>query len=218
MHGYPSAVLLSALTLLSFSNVMADYRTLKTANELFEAGQFTEASELYRNVIRDEPESRNGTVAAYNFGNTLFRTSHFAEAAVQFRKAARQPELPVTFRVDARFNAGNAFARLAMLADGNLQKKKLLKASLREYRSALLMDPDDQESKINHEIVLRLLKTLSPPPPGKGKRPSDTQRSGAQNDVASNILERAAKEERAVVQNSYRNASPEKQAPSNKDW
>ena len=218
MRGYLSAVLISVFTLLSFSNVMADYRALRTANELFEAGQFEEAAELYRNVTRDEPESRNGNIAAYNLGNTLFRTRHFAEAAVQFRKAARHPKLPEIFRADARFNAGNVFARLATLADSNMQKKKLLKASLREYRSALLMNPDDQESKINHEIVLRLLKTLSPLPSGKGKHPSGIRRSRARNDVASNILERAAKEERDVLKNSHRNASPEKQGAANKDW
>lgn len=217
MQSILSAALISVFTLFPFLDAQADYRTLVTADKLFEAGRFAEAAELYRNVVRDEPESRNGSIAAYNLGNTLFRTGYFAEAAAQFREVAHQPELPETFRSDARFNAGNTFARLALLKSDKKQKITLLKASLNEYRSALLLNPGDQDSKINYEIVLRLLKNLYPPPTSES-RSSDTGPSGVSSDVASNILEQTMKEELNVLRNSYSTTSPKKKVPSNRDW
>lgn len=218
MRSFLLAALFSSFAFFPFLDVLAGYRTLRAANGLYDAGKFMSAAELYMNVIRDEPESRNSPIAAYNLGNTLFRTGRFADAARQFQEIARMPELPETFRADARFNAGNAFVRLALLEGDKKLKMTLLRASLKEYRSALLLNPHDQDSKLNYEITLRLLKNLSSSLPAGGNRSTSAGRSKIRIDVAANLLEQAGKEERSVLQNSYRNTPSKKYVPSNKDW
>ena len=218
MQRYLSFLPIIVLASVFFADARADYTTVKTANRLFEAGKAAEAAERYRNVIEREPESRNGTVAAFNLGNSLFRMNRFAKAAVHFRETASIPTVSGEFRADARFNAGNAFARLALSTGGNNRKKKLLKTALREYREALVINPGDQESKINFEIILRLLKTLdSPPATEKGNVPN-RGRSGMDNDIVSNILEQAAQEEQQVLHSRYHTSSKVRQTGSNKDW
>ncbi len=218
MQQYLSALLIAVLASAVFSDARADYTTVRTANKRFEAGKLTEAAQRYRSVIRREPESRNGAVAAFNLGNTLFRTNHLAEAAVHFREIAAKPKLPESFRADARFNAGNAYARLAMRIDDKRQKKKLLQAALREYRGSLLITPDDQESKINHEIIQRRLKSLTSPPATGNSNVSNPGGTGIRNDIASNILEQAAKDEQSVLRNRYHDVSRLRQGASNRDW
>ncbi len=218
MQQYLSALLIVFLASAAFSDAQADYTTVRTANKRFEAGNFAEAAQRYRSVIRREPESRNGTVAAFNLGNALFRKDHLAEAAAHFREIAAKPEHPEGLRADARFNAGNAYARLAMRTDGKRQKKKLLQAALREYRGALLITPDDQQCKINHEIIQRRLKSFTSPPATGNRNASNPGGTGIRNDIASNILEQTAKDEQNVLRNRYHDASRLKQGGSNSDW
>ncbi len=220
MQRYLSALLFIALASVFFADALAGYKAVRTANRHVETGNLAEAAVQYRNVIQQEPESPNGIVAAFNLGNTLFLEGRFAQAAVHFREIADNAGVPEELRADARFNAGNAFAKLAMTTDdGSGQKKKLLKAALREYREVLLIYPDDPESKINHEIILRLLKRLSSLPQTGKSSVSNAERSGPiQHEIASNILERAAQEEQTALRNRYRNSSRAKQAGSNRDW
>lgn len=218
MQRYLLALSLIVLAFVSFSDAQADYTAVKTANELFEAGKLAEAAKRYRSVIERKTESHNGTVAAFNLGNTLFRVNRFAEAADHYRKIAAKPGVPDDVKADSRFNAGNAFARLAMNTEGNKQKKKLLKAALKEYRRALLANPDDQESKINHEIILRLLKQHASPSQTAKSSFSNARQSFIRSNIASNILERSAREEQTVLRNRYLNSSRSKKVGSNRDW
>lgn len=218
MHHYLTVPLLAALAHFLFSDARADYTAVKTANRLFEAGKLAEAAENYRNITETEPDSPNSLVAAFNLGNTLFHANRYAEAAVHFREFAAKPAVSERFRADTRFNAGNALARLAMNSDNRRQKNRLLKAALTEYRMALLLNPDDDENKINHEIISRLLDELSSPPFSGRSSVSNAGRSGAENDIVSNILEQTAMEEQSVLRNRYRSSSRTKQPGSNKDW
>ncbi|PWW82857.1 hypothetical protein CR164_03725 [Prosthecochloris marina] len=218
IHWYLPAPLVIAMTCISLSDAGADHAKVKAANEHFNAGRYNEAGGLYKSVIEREPQSRNGIIAAFNLGNTLFQTLHHADAAALFHEIAETPGLPEKFRADAHFNAGNAHAQLALPVNKSIEKKTLLKAALMEYRAALLLNPDDQESKVNYEIILRLLKQQAPPPAtGKNSDP-DTGKSSIGNDIVANILEQAVEEEQTVLRQRYRNADRAKPGGSNKDW
>ncbi|MBC8524397.1 MAG: hypothetical protein C1941_07035 [Prosthecochloris sp.] len=212
-----AATLLISLMMFSFSSAPADDGKLRNANKRYEESQFTLAAFLYRKVIREEPRSRNADIASFNLGNTLFRSKRYAEAGIQFRKTALMDSQPERFRADARFNAGNTYAQLSLLRQEKEEKTALLQASLKEYRSALLMKPDDQESKINYEIILRRLQSLTSFPPKKEQTP-DTPSAGSRSAAASNILLQSAKEEGRVLRNSYHAAPKKNNALLQKDW
>lgn len=218
MQRYLSFLPIIVLASVFFTDARADYTTLKTANRLFEAGKPEEAAERYRNVIEQQPESRNGTVATFNLGNALVHMDRYAKAAAHFREIASKHHVSEELRADARFNAGNAFTRLAMSSGETDRKKKLLKTALLEYREALVINPGDQESKINFEIILRLLKTLDSPPATEKSNVPNRGRSGMDNDIVSNILEQAAQEERQVLRSRYHTSSKVRQTGSNRDW
>jgi len=211
------ATLLISLMMFSFSSAPADEGKLRNANKRYEESQFTLAALLYRKVIREEPQSRNAGIASFNLGNTLFRTKRYSEAGVRFRKTALMTNQPETFRADARFNAGNTYAQLALSRKDKRKKTSLLKASLKEYRAALLTEPDDQECKVNYEIVLRRLHSLSPPPPKKEQLP-DASSVSSRSSAASNILLQSSKEEGRVLRNSYRTAPQKNRTLLKKDW
>lgn len=218
MQRYLSFLPLFVLVSVFFSDARADYTALKTANRLFEAGKPKEAAERYQNVIERQPESRNGTVATFNLGNALVHMDHHAKAAAHFRGIASKHQASYQFRADARFNAGNAFALLALSSGEMGRKKKLFETALQEYREALLLNPDDQDAKINFEIILRRLNALKSPP-GAGKNNVRSRENSLMgNDIVSNVLEQAAQEERQVLREKYRTSSRAQQTGSNKDW
>ncbi|WP_294344737.1 tetratricopeptide repeat protein [Prosthecochloris sp.] len=218
IHKYLPVPLAIALTCISLSDAAAEYATVQSANEHFNAGRYNEAGGLYKNVIEREPQTRNGIVAAFNLGNTLFQTRHYAEAATLFQKIAETPGLPDIVKTDAHYNAGNAYARIAMTVNDDGQKKTFLKTALEKYRTALLLSPDDQESKINYEIVLRLLKQQAPPSTTGINNASDVEKSSIGNDIVANILEQAVQDEQTVLQRRYRDSERVKPDGSNKDW
>lgn len=218
MQRYLSFLPFLVLASVFFSDARADYTTLKTANRLFEAGKPAEAAAQYQNVIEKEPESRNGTVAAFNLGNTLVHMERCAKAAVHFREIASKHQVSDEFRAEARFNAGNAFARLALSSGEKNRKKKLFETALQEYRKALLINPDDQDTKINFEIIRRHLNALNSHPETGKNNVRNPQNSLIDNDIVSSILEQAVREEQRVLRERYRTSSKTRRNGSNKDW
>ncbi len=217
MHILLSIAVIVSCGFFAFTEARADYGTLRTANGHFEQGRFAEAAELYRQVMDSATQKRLRAIAAYNLGNALFRSGRLAEAAEQFRNTSDKTEMSGIFRADARYNRGNAIAGLAKTEDNSKKKIVLLKASLKEYRSALVLNPRDHDSKINYEIILRSLKKHSPPTVGSTRAPTP-EMPKARNDVVPNILAKSAKEELNVLRNSYRLASPENRPVLKKDW
>ncbi len=204
--------------LFFFSDARADVTTLISANRLFEEGKLPEAAEHYRNVIGQEPKSRNATVAAFNLGNALFHGNRFTEASVYFREVALKSGISDEFKAEARFNAGNAFALNALNTGDMNRKKKLFETALYEYRKALLLNPDDMDIKINAEIILRHVNALNSPSGNGHRNVRNHDTSFIGNDIVSNILEQAAREEREVLREKYRTSSQTMQTGSNKDW
>ncbi|ASQ91381.1 hypothetical protein CHL67_11040 [Prosthecochloris sp. GSB1] len=187
--------------LLPFGEARGDGKVLETANSLYDKAHYDSAATLYRQLIRNGGGKESVAVATFNLGNTHFRKKQFEEASRLFAATAGMEDISDTFRTDALFNAGTALANMALSAGERNEKRKLLESALNRYRSALLLHPGDRESKINHEITLRLLETLSSPPPAGRGGGSGTETTPSSGDAASGILDKAEREERELLRN-----------------
>lgn len=204
--------------ILPFRDARGNGKALETANNLYAGAHYDSAATIYTQLIRSDSERLQTAMAKFNLGNTLFRKKRFEEASRLFAETAGMKDLSDTFRADALYNAGTALANLALSAGGRSEKKKLLETALDRYRAALLLNPADRESKINHEITRRLLEKLSTPPPAGGGGGSRTGNRSSGGNVASGILDRAKREERELLRN-RRPAPPATRAPSPaKEW
>ena len=218
MRPFRLSILTALLAAVPSGGLMADYETVNTANTLYRNARYDSAAALYAAVVRDGDGTGNSAVAAFNLGNALFRIKRFDSASERFLETAAEHRLPPLFRADAFFNAGNAVARIALGESAPPRKSKLLADALRHYRSALLLNPRDHRSKINYEITLRLLKRTASPPPKPEPRRRENATGGIGDDVATNILDRAAREEKETLR-SRKTASPGNGGPrSAKNW
>ena len=218
MRPFRQSILTALLVVVPSGGLVADYETVNAANALYRNARYDSAATLYAAVVRDGDDGENSAVAAFNLGNALFRIQRFAPASERFLETAAAQRLPAPFRADAFFNAGNAVVHLAFGERAPLQKSKLLENALKHYRSALLLNPRDHRSKINYEITLRLLKRIASPPPKPEPRRRETATGEIGDDVATNILDRAAREEKEALRK-RQTASPENgRPPSAKNW
>ncbi len=218
MRPFRLSILTALLAVVPSGGLMADYETVNTANALYRNARYDSAAALYAAVVRDGDGAGNSAVAAFNLGNTLFRTERFGAASGRFLEAAAEQRLPTLFRADAFFNAGNAVVRLALGESAPPRKSKLLADALKHYRSALLLNPRDHRSKVNYEITLRLLKGAASPPPKPEPRRRENATGGIGDDVATNILDRAAREEKETLRKKRTVSSGNGRPPSAKNW
>lgn len=206
MQRYLSILLLFILASAPLPVLRAEYTTLEKAIRKAESGNIAEAIEHYRAFIEQEPENPDTLVARFNLAHALFNAGRFDSSAARFSELAALLQASEEIRTNARYNAGNAFAEQAMKTGVTNRKRTLLKAALRQYRAALMLDPQDMKSKINHEIIMRRLDALEPDPSQKGVSAPDNP-SPAQQDITTSILQRASLQEEAALQEKFRNTS-----------
>ena len=121
------------------------------ASEAYQRGNLQKAGMIWNN-LRDHqdgdpiPESSLGK-ARYRGGNYSESEKNQAEAMKQNNRLARY-----------HYDRGNALYRLNKLDD-----------ALKAYRSAMLLDHNDQDAKSNYELVLNRQGYQPPPPPPKEK-------------------------------------------------
>lgn len=108
------------------------------ANDLYAAGQFESALEVYQELLAQRPDLPE---IAYNAGNSLHRLGRFDRAVEETRRAL--PPTTIELGAATYYALGNHF----------LAQNDLLNA-FEAYKSALLLDPDDGDAKYNLELVL----------------------------------------------------------------
>ncbi len=212
-----SILLLFIHAFAPFPVAWADHTALEKANRTAESGNTAEAIEQYRSFIEQEQENRNTLVARFNLAHTLFNAGRFDSSAARFRELAELLPAPHDIKADACYNAGNAFAEEAMKTGVTSRKRTLLHAALRQYRAALLLRPEDPESKINHEIIMRRLDALEPDSPQKGGAAPD-EPSLTKKDITTSILQKTSLQEEAVLQEKFRNTSNTGRKGGGRDW
>ncbi len=116
------------------------------ASSAYNSGKYKQAGETW-NRLRDPADG--DPIPENSLGKTQFRSGKFGESDKSQAEALKENNQVAQFHYDR----GNALYRGGKLDD-----------ALKAYRSAMLLDPDDQDAKSNYELVLKR-KGYKPPPP-----------------------------------------------------
>jgi tetratricopeptide (TPR) repeat protein len=135
------------------------------ANDAYDRASYQEALEIYHELIAQRPDIGE---LSHNAGNALHRANLY-ERAVQETQRALPPQ-------DDRIGA------LTYYALGNhylaMEEYELAYDS---YRSALLLDPTDEDAKYNLELTILLVSgEMQEPPPQAGEQPGPGEGEGEQ--------------------------------------
>lgn len=149
--------------------------------DAYEARAWEEALEGFLDRRAQRPDD---PAELLNVGSTHYQMGEYEEAVRAFRAAASDTgststDIPATVRQKALYNLGNTAYR-----QGRLEE------AVEHYREALELDPEDQDAKINLELVQRELEQRQqqsqpqPQPDPNGQQ--DPQNQDAQNQQPQN--------------------------------
>jgi Ca-activated chloride channel family protein len=92
----------------------------------------------------------------YNNGVTAYQSNDFARAAALFENATSSTDRALQQR--ALYNLGNTSYRLGQAQPA--QAQPLWQRALKNYETALAIDPKDADAKFNHDLVKKKLEEL----------------------------------------------------------
>jgi Ca-activated chloride channel family protein len=134
----------------------------RTANNLYREHKFDRAQTEYEHSV----QATNDPVTIYNLGNAYFRTSKFDEATK-------------TFDVPATNGTESSLKEKAYYNKGvSLTRQNKLEESIQAYKSALILDPTDNDARINLQKALLELKKRQPP---EDKKKDDERKKNKNN-------------------------------------
>jgi len=136
-------VVLLSLALPAAAQKYPERSLVRKGNRAFAKERYDRSIDRYRSALEAAPGSWE---AAYNLGNALYRTEQYDASADALRAAASDTLRSKSERADAWYNLGDVQFR---------QQK--LKESLESFKSALRLNPADEQAKYNYAYVKRLL-------------------------------------------------------------
>jgi Ca-activated chloride channel family protein len=152
---YVATTLLAIIVFSQHAVADAAYTKNKKANKLYSQQKYQEALTLYDEALLASPKDKR---LAINKGSAQFMLGKFDSAQMSYDEAqsVKEPNAKTTLL----YNLGNAFlAQAQQGGQGNPeQAKELLEKAKKNYIKALDVDPSDEDSKWNLEIVQYLLK------------------------------------------------------------
>ena len=139
----------------------------REGNRLYDAGQYEEALETYRQGQVERPDLPQ---FPYNIGNVLHRLGQYDRAVEETRRAltAGDPEL----RFRAYYALGNHYFHLGRYSE-----------AYEAYKGALRENPSDLDAKTNLELALLQMQAQQQQPPAEGggePRPSPPEQGPGQ--------------------------------------
>jgi tetratricopeptide (TPR) repeat protein len=120
----------------------------RSGNQLYKEKKFTEALPEYQKSLE---ENAGDPVLSYNLGNAYFRNEKFDEAIKAFDKPLAEGN-ESSLRQRAFYNKGVS-----------LSKQSKLQESISAYKDALLLNPADNDARINLQKALLELKKKQQP-------------------------------------------------------
>lgn len=132
--------------------------TIAEGNRLFHAGQFEEALTRYGEVLVDDPDS---PLVNFNMGAAHYKAGNYEAALSSFVRVPSQDDTPPR-AAQAVYNLGNTQYQIGAATEA-AQPQAALKAytaALAAYRRALGLEPGDQDTKFNYELVTEKIRQL----------------------------------------------------------
>ena len=136
-------IFLLCLTTCGYSAGAQVNVNLSKGNEYYQASQFDMAAAQYRKALEAEP---NNTTAQYNLANALQKQKKYDDA-IQLLNQLAYATTDRHLKFSAYYNQGVAYSHL-----------KNLEQSIESYKSALRLEPEDQEARENLQKALLELK------------------------------------------------------------
>lgn len=156
-HLLAKAALVAAVFVMPFHGFAeSPYKVVERGNELYEAGEFDAAGQLYTTASETLPEAAE---IFYNQGNVLYKQRRFVQALAHYTNALQTVEGDLESRV--KYNLGNVEYRRALIAMSTAQDAiLLLRSAITYYRDSLAVDPDQDNARYNLELAHRLMHEL----------------------------------------------------------
>ena len=116
------------------SNAQTDRQYIRQGNKLFHSGDYPNAEVSYRKAIEKNPKNPQ---AVFNLGNALMAQKKDSAAVVQFESASKLETNPL--------RKAKAFHNMGVVC----QSHKMYGEAIEAYKSALRLNPADDETRYN---------------------------------------------------------------------
>jgi Ca-activated chloride channel family protein len=147
----------------------------------FEEGKFTEAQKEFEALAAKHPEDAR---LHYNAGAAAYEAGDYEKAAKHFQSAINPENLPL--QESAYYNLGNTHFRRGEGQPEPQQRSEAWKEAVKNYESALKLNPNDQDARYNLQVVQKKIEELPKPPPQKGDSKNDPNQSKDDKDQQKN--------------------------------
>ena len=137
-------LLLLLLALPASAQRYPERRQVRKGNRAYDKGRYEEATSRYRRALEEAPESWE---ARYNLAGSFYRTEQYDHAAELLTAVAQDTLRTPIERSEAYYNLGNV----------HFSRQKLSE-SLDAFRSALRLNPEDEDAKFNFIYVKRMMQ------------------------------------------------------------
>ncbi|MGF1656539.1 MAG: VWA domain-containing protein [Verrucomicrobiales bacterium] len=127
----------------------------QNALDAYEAGEYEKALEIFETLGAKESADPS---TLFNAGAAAYKNNEWDDALEFFGKSLRHSER--SKQAPSHYNLGNTLFRKGEFSERNEDKIASWRSSLQHYDSALQIDPDDEETRINREIVAERLRQL----------------------------------------------------------
>jgi Ca-activated chloride channel family protein len=204
-HIISLAIWLLALPVLAAAQ--NENAAIRSGNKLYHQGQYDKALPEYKKAVEQNPKNY---IARYNMANAHFRTSNFADAQKTFDEVIDNTS-EKSFKEKSYYNKGVA-----------LSKEKKLLESIEAWKSAIKLDPTDEDARFNLQKALTELKKQSSPKEQKQpQQKQQQQKQKQQNKLDKRKIEQYLKsleqKEQEVQRKMQQNRSRSVTQPE-KDW
>ncbi len=141
----------------------------RSALRQFDSGDYAAAQEEFERLSRNHPRDAR---YRFNAGAAAYRAGNFTNAVDHFRGTLTSPDL--NLQRDAFYNLGNAQFRAGEAAPPI--RSDAWEKAIRSYEAALKLNPQDEDSRHNLELVRRRLEELERQQQQQQQQPSPDQK------------------------------------------
>ncbi|WP_205508501.1 tetratricopeptide repeat protein [Longitalea arenae] len=179
---------------------------IREGNKLYKEGQYDKALPAYQKAVAQNPKS---ATARYNLANARYRTGNLPDAEKSYGELLENTN-DNSYKVKGYYNKGVT-----------LTKQKKLQESIEAYKTALKLDPADEDTRFNLQKALSELRKQNQSQDQQQQQKKQQQKQKPQNKLDKRKIEQYLKSleqkeqevQRKIQQNRSRSVSqPEK------DW